>query len=84
MNPQIRPGAAPIAVRAAPGGCMDGLASGSKGNPMNDVERGLGNMEFAQAVSRLHRLARKGDRSRAPTDDLRVLLERAEVLALAV
>ncbi len=48
------------------------------------VDRGLGNMEFAQAVSRLHRAARKGDRSRAPSDDLRILLERAEVLAQAV
>ncbi|HEY6098286.1 MAG TPA: hypothetical protein VIW03_02585 [Anaeromyxobacter sp.] len=45
------------------------------------VERGLGNMEFAQAVSQLRRAARKGDRSREPSPDLRVLLERAEVLA---
>lgn len=48
------------------------------------VERGLGNMEFAQAVSRLHRAARKGDRSREPSVDLRVLLERAEVLAVGI
>jgi hypothetical protein len=48
------------------------------------VERGLGNMEFAQAVSKLRRAARKGDRSRAPSDDLRVLLERAEVLAARI
>ncbi len=48
------------------------------------VERGLGNMEFAQAVSQLHRAARKGDRSREPSADLRSLLERAEDLALRV
>lgn len=45
------------------------------------VERGLGDMEFAQAVSRLRRAVRKGDRSREPSADLRVLLEQAEVLA---
>lgn len=48
------------------------------------VERGLGDMEFAQAVSRLRRAARKGDRSREPSADLRVLLERAEGLALRI
>ena len=48
------------------------------------VDRGLGNMEFAQAVSRLRRAARKGDRSREPSADLRVLLERAEVLAARI
>jgi hypothetical protein len=71
-----------------------------EGEPMNDlfrelkqrmrsldrilVERGLGDMEFAQAVSRLRRAARKGDRSREPSADLRVLLERAEGLALRI
>ncbi len=48
------------------------------------ADRGIGNMDFAQAVSRLHRAARKGDRSRAPSDDLRLLLERAEVLARGI
>jgi hypothetical protein len=33
---------------------------------------------FAQALSSLHRAARRGDRSRAPTPELLVLLERAE------
>ena len=33
---------------------------------------------FAQALSSLHRAARRGDRSRAPTAELVVLLERAE------
>ncbi len=48
------------------------------------VDRGLGNMEFAQAMSQLRRAARRGDRSREPSADLRVLLERAEVLAARI
>jgi hypothetical protein len=32
-------------------------------------------------VIRVHRLARRGDRSREPTTELRTLLERAEGLA---
>ena len=48
------------------------------------LDRGLGNMEFAQAVSRLHRVSRRGDRSREPTPELRGLLERAELLARAI
>jgi hypothetical protein len=35
---------------------------------------------FAQAVSTLHRAARKGDRTREPTPELLSLLERAEGL----
>ncbi|HSN91602.1 MAG TPA: hypothetical protein VLS93_10260 [Anaeromyxobacteraceae bacterium] len=42
---------------------------------------GLGHVEFAQAVSRLHRAARRADRSRQPSPQLQVLLERAEGLA---
>ncbi len=42
---------------------------------------GISDLEFAQAVSRLHRAARRGDRSREPTVVLRTLLERAEGLA---
>jgi len=42
---------------------------------------GLGNMEFAQAVSRVRRSVRHGDRSREPSVELRGLLERAEALA---
>jgi tRNA C32,U32 (ribose-2'-O)-methylase TrmJ len=45
------------------------------------VHRGHANMEFAQAVSRLRRAARRGDRSREPSTELRGLLERAETLA---
>ncbi len=48
------------------------------------VAHGVGNIEFAQAVSRLHRAARRGDRSREPSAELRLLLERAEGLALRV
>ncbi len=42
------------------------------------------NMEFAQAMSQLRRAARKGDRSRDPSADLRLLLERAELLATRI
>jgi hypothetical protein len=43
--------------------------------------QGLTNLEFAQALSCAHRAERRGDRSREPSDELRVLLERAEALA---
>ncbi|HEY6101006.1 MAG TPA: hypothetical protein VIW03_16335 [Anaeromyxobacter sp.] len=42
------------------------------------VTRGAGNVELAQALSRVQRLARRSDRSREPTSELRDLLERAE------
>jgi tRNA C32,U32 (ribose-2'-O)-methylase TrmJ len=45
------------------------------------VHRGVADMEFAQAVSRLRRAVRHGDRSREPSVELRGLLERAEALA---
>jgi hypothetical protein len=45
------------------------------------VAQGLTNVEFAQALSRVHRAERRADRSREPSDELRALLERAEVLA---
>jgi hypothetical protein len=45
------------------------------------VAQGLANLEFAQALSRVHRAERRGDRSREPSDELRGLLERAEALA---
>jgi hypothetical protein len=48
------------------------------------LERGAGKVEFAQAVSRARRLARRGDRSRQPTPELRAVLEAAEKLALTV
>lgn len=43
--------------------------------------RGRADVEFAQALSRVHRAERHGDRSREPTDELQALLERAESLA---
>jgi hypothetical protein len=45
------------------------------------VAQGLANVEFAQALSRVHRAERRADRSREPSDELQVLLERAEALA---
>ncbi len=44
--------------------------------------RGHSNVELAQALSRVHRAERRGDRSREPSDELRALLERAEALAM--
>ncbi len=44
------------------------------------VERGLADADFAQAVSKLRRAEKHGDRSREPTTELRTLLERAEGL----
>ncbi len=44
-------------------------------------QQGLGNLDLAQAVSRVRRAVRKGDRSREPTPELRDLLERAENIA---
>lgn len=44
-------------------------------------DRGLSNVEFAQALSRVRRAERRGDRSREPTMELLALLARAEALA---
>ena len=48
------------------------------------VERGMVSTDLAQAVSRVHRAERHGDRSREPSAELRALLERAESLARAL
>jgi hypothetical protein len=48
------------------------------------TRRGLGNVEFAQAVSRVRRAVRHGDRSREPSLELRDMLERAEALARGI
>jgi hypothetical protein len=48
------------------------------------VSHGLTNVELAHALSRARRVARRGDRSREPTSELRTLLERAEGLATKV
>ena len=45
------------------------------------VAQGLTDLALAQAVSRVRRAERRGDRSREPSDQLRALLERAEALA---
>ena len=45
---------------------------------------GLQNADFAQALSRVHRLVRKGDRSREPSVEIRASLDRAETLGRAV
>ena len=45
------------------------------------VEQGRTNVDFAQALSRVHRAERRGDRSRQPSGELQTLLERAEALA---
>jgi hypothetical protein len=43
--------------------------------------QGLSNVDLAQALSRVRRAERRSDRSREPSPELRVLLERAEALA---
>ncbi len=45
------------------------------------ADRGQGNTDFAQAVSKVRRAERHGDRTRAPSAELVGLLERAEILA---
>ena len=44
-------------------------------------DQGLSNVDFAQALSRVRRAERRGDRSREPTSELLALLARAEALA---
>ena len=48
------------------------------------ADGGLTDAPFAQAVSSVRRATRRGDRTRAPSPELRALLERAESLALKV
>ncbi len=50
---------------------LDGLLQGG----------GSSNLEFAQAVSKVRRLEKKGDRSREPSPELKTLLDKAELLA---
>ncbi len=42
--------------------------------------RGTGNVQFAQALSKVRRAAKHGDRTRDPSPELRTLLEKAEIL----
>jgi hypothetical protein len=48
------------------------------------VARGMQNLPFAQAVSKVRRVARDGDRSRDPSPELRTLLEKAENLGRTI
>jgi len=45
------------------------------------VARGMGDGRFAQALSAVRRAAKHGDRTRDPSPELRVLLEKAEACA---
>jgi len=44
------------------------------------VHGGSSNVELAQAVSRVRRLVKKGDRSREPSVEIRTSLDKAEAL----
>jgi len=45
---------------------------------------GTGNVQFAQALSAVHRAVKRGDRTRDPPPELRVLLDKAETLGRMV
>jgi hypothetical protein len=45
------------------------------------LDRGMSNAGFAQALSKVRRAAKRGDRSRPPRPELRTLLEQAELMA---
>jgi hypothetical protein len=48
-------------------------------------QRGVSaNLAFAQALSQLHRLEKRGDRSREPTPEVRALLEKVEGIGRAM
>jgi hypothetical protein len=46
--------------------------------------RGTSNLQFAQAVSRVRRAVKHGDRTRDPSPELRGLLESAESLGRTI
>jgi len=48
------------------------------------AQGGNSNVDFAQAVSRVRRLVKKGDRSRSPSPEIRAVLERAEAIGRAM
>ena len=48
------------------------------------AQGGNSNVDFAQAVSRVRRLVKKGDRSRTPSPEIRTGLERAEAIGRAM
>lgn len=45
------------------------------------MQGGLSDIDFAQALSKVRRAAKRGDRTREPTPELRSMLEHAEGLA---
>jgi hypothetical protein len=48
-------------------------------------QRGVSaNLPFAQALSQLHRLTKRGDRSREPSPEVRALLEKVEGIGRAM
>ena len=44
---------------------------------------GIGNRDLAQAISMVHRLVKKGDRSREPSSEILRSLDKAEALGRA-
>jgi len=48
------------------------------------MDRGLANPNFAQALSKVRRATRRGDRTREPSPELRTMLEQAELLARSI
>jgi hypothetical protein len=48
------------------------------------VKGGSSNLELAQALSRVRRLVKHGDRSREPSSEIKVSLDRAEAIGRLV
>jgi hypothetical protein len=46
--------------------------------------RGTSHLDFAQALSKVRRAAKQGDRTRDPSPELRALLEKAEALGRTI
>lgn len=53
-------------------------------NDLLSEEGSAGNLDFARAVSQAHRLLRVADRSRNPSDALRVSIEKAELMGRSI
>lgn len=53
-------------------------------NELLSEEGSAGNLDFARAVSQAHRLLRVADRSRSPSDALRVSIEKAELMGRSI
>jgi hypothetical protein len=48
------------------------------------TSRGTNHLDFAQALSKVRRAAKQGDRTREPPPELRALLEKAEALGRTI